>query len=369
MSFCENCGSSVSLSQSYCGNCGTKVIIKISEIKRTFIGKISHKITNEVELDDIQTFSVRELFSNAVKRHGQDEVESLLSIGTLNTTPTLEESMTILPHPWMFSKFLFIFLTGFFIFMCAWSFTENTNLIPALIMVGSFAVPISMVVFFYELNTPRNISIYKTIYAVFIGGAVAILFTLILYSITGLGHLLGPLGVGIVEELGKFAGVLYVMRKMGHGRYPYLLNALLLGAAVGAGFAAFESAGYAFNALYDVENTAVLNYDAMIINIFLRGILSPFAHILWTAIAAAAFWMMREKGRIQSYPKSTRNPIKLLLLSIILHFLWDLNFMNFLLKDILLGIIAWIVVISIVQLGLKQIKIILETQNLSQTPI
>ncbi|MBU3606805.1 PrsW family intramembrane metalloprotease [Polynucleobacter sp. MWH-Creno-3A4] len=363
MSFCENCGLEIQIKESYCGNCGNKIEIRVSQKNTTFVGKLTHGVTNKLELDDIQSFSIKELFSNALKRHSQDEVESALSVGTISTTPHLEESMTILPHPWMFSKFLFIYVTAFMIFLFLWNITENLNLIPALIMIGSFAVPISMVVFFFELNTPKNISIYKTIYAVFIGGAVAILFTLALYLITGLDGLLGPLGVGIIEELGKFAGVLFIMKKMGQKRYPYLLNALLLGAAVGAGFAAFESAGYAFNALYDLKHPETLNFGMMFLNLFLRGFLSPFAHILWTAIAAAAFWMMREKRKLKDYSVNSRNPMRLLLLSIGLHFLWDLDFMEFMIKDIALGVIAWIAVISIIQLGLKQIKIIIDYQK------
>jgi len=361
MSFCENCGSMLQFRQKFCGECGSTADINIQSHKKTFIEKLSHPVTSKLELDDIQSFSIAELFSNALKRHSQDEVESALSIGTLNSTPVLDESMTVLPHPWMFSKFLLIYITAFIIFLFLWNITENLNLIPALIVIGSFAVPVSMVIFFYELNTPKNISIYKTIYAVFIGGAVAILFTLVLYLTTGLDAILGPLGIGVIEELGKFAGVLFIMKKMGHQRYPYLLNALLLGSAVGAGFAAFESAGYAFNALYNSEHPEVLNFGSMFLNIFLRGFLSPFAHILWTAIAASAFWMIRERKSLKGTVEHLRNPIKLLALSVGLHFLWDLDFMEFMLKDILLGIIAWIAVISIIQLGLKQIKIILDS--------
>jgi DNA-directed RNA polymerase subunit M/transcription elongation factor TFIIS len=160
MSFCENCGNALVVKEIYCGNCGKEISSTSIKEKKSLAGKISHGVTNKFELDDIQPFSIRELFSNAIKRHSQDEVESELSVGTLGTTPSLDESMTTLPHPWMFSKFLFIYATAFMIFLFLWNITENLNLIPALIMIGSFAVPVSMVVFFYELNTPKNISIY-----------------------------------------------------------------------------------------------------------------------------------------------------------------------------------------------------------------
>lgn len=48
--------------------------------------------------------------------------------------------------------------------------------------------------------------------------------------------------VGLIEELGKAIIVLTVLRKLGK---LSIMTGLLIGACVGAGFAAFESAGYA----------------------------------------------------------------------------------------------------------------------------
>ncbi|MFK9090737.1 PrsW family glutamic-type intramembrane protease [Bacillus salipaludis] len=52
--------------------------------------------------------------------------------------------------------------------------------------------------------------------------------------------------IGIAEELAKAVTVIYFVRRL---KYKYILNGLLLGAAVGAGFAAFETAGYALRGL------------------------------------------------------------------------------------------------------------------------
>jgi len=74
--------------------------------------------------------------------------------------------------------------------------------------------------------------------------------------------------------------------------FKYRLNALLVGAAVGVGFSAFESAGYAFDTfLFEspAKFSETVSHDA-VLNIHVRGILAPFTHIAWTAIAAAAYW-------------------------------------------------------------------------------
>ena len=48
----------------------------------------------------------------------------------------------------------------FAIFVAAWAGFENHNLYAGQILIGSFAAPVAMVVFFYEMNIPRNVSIY-----------------------------------------------------------------------------------------------------------------------------------------------------------------------------------------------------------------
>ena len=55
---------------------------------------------------------------------------------------------------------------------------------------------------------------------------------------------------GVLEETGKALALLVVVGSL---RYRWQLNGLLFGAAVGAGFAGFESAGYAFGAASSID--------------------------------------------------------------------------------------------------------------------
>ena len=80
---------------------------------------------------------------------------------------------------------------------------------------------------------------------------------------------------------------------------------LLIGAAVGAGFGALESAGYAFEAFLRPvaseggQGGLTKGYNALVDNIVLRGFLAPFMHVIWTANAAAALWIA---GAINLFP-------------------------------------------------------------------
>src|SRR5205823_6447989 len=117
----------------------------------------------------------------------------------------------------------------------------NKNLVPGLIMMGSLAVPLATVFLFFELNSPRNVSFHEVLMLVCFGGVVSLFVSLIGFNISHLDWL-GASSAGIVEEIGKLLAVAIIVRK---AKYKYILNGMLFGAAVGAGFAAFESAGYA----------------------------------------------------------------------------------------------------------------------------
>ena len=65
---------------------------------------------------------------------------------------------------------------------------------------------------------------------------------------------LAYLGVGLIEEAVKLAALWLLARRL--PRYS-MRDRIVLGAAVGFGFAAFESAGYAFNALFTTSGLAM----------------------------------------------------------------------------------------------------------------
>ncbi|WP_191892460.1 PrsW family glutamic-type intramembrane protease, partial [Streptomyces griseoaurantiacus] len=94
-----------------------------------------------------------------------------------------------------------------------------------------------------------------------------------------------------IEELVKLLALAYVARRL-HRRA--LRDGLVLGAAVGFGFAAFESAGYALNALITVHG---LDLRALVETEILRGLLAPVGHGLWTAIAGGVLFAASRGGR------------------------------------------------------------------------
>lgn len=350
---CRSCNKELTATSKFCDGCGTPVGLTSPSRKEAIsFQAASDKITEKLGIERIEKFSLQEFFSQVFKKHDSDEIEELFSAGTKKTTPVLNESMGVLPSPWVFFRVLAGALFTYALFYYGWQNFNNMNLVPGLIIVGSFAVPASVLILFYELNTPRNVSITRTIQMVMAGGGISIIFSLLLSEMTPLlGRLFGASSAGIVEEFGKLLAVVSVLRLVPIERYPFKLNGLLFGAAVGSGFAAFESAGYALRV------GLLSNSEAMLSNITIRGAMSPFAHIAWTAIAASAYLSMRPNHPDFWSTIRDKSFVTLFGVSVALHFVWNLPFEGpFMVKYWVLGFIAWVVIISQVQSGLREIR-------------
>jgi RsiW-degrading membrane proteinase PrsW (M82 family) len=120
--------------------------------------------------------------------------------------------------------------------------------------------------------------------------------------------------VGLIEEAVKLAALWLVARRL--PRYT-MRDGIVLGAAVGFGFAAFESAGYAFSALFTAGGPSLLN---LVETEVLRGILAPVGHGLWTAILGGTlFGVAARSGRL----RLSRAVLGSYVLVSLLHALWD----------------------------------------------
>lgn len=311
--------------------------------------KVSEKVTRMAGVEQLEGFSLGDLFSEALKKHSTEEVEEYFTVGTPSTTPSIEAVDTGWPRPWIFLRtFLgagFVYL----IFVQAWKEFHNINLVPGLIMVGSFAVPLSALIFFFEMNARKNVSLYQVIRLVFLGGIISITVSLIFFEVGDNLQLnwLGASLAGLVEEPGKLLALLLVANAP---RYHYRLNGLLFGAAIGTGFAAFESAGYALYAGLNDTND-------MMDSIVLRGMLAPFGHIVWTGMCAAALWKVKGGQPFRFSMVSDPRFYRIFFIAVGMHMIWNSPlYLPFYGKYLLLGIIAWIIVFSLIQSGLKEIR-------------
>jgi RsiW-degrading membrane proteinase PrsW (M82 family) len=327
-------------------------------------GNIASRITSIAGVERLEGLNRREFFSEALRKRTDDDVEELFITGTRRTTPLLSEVDIRWPKPWAFFKAFLASSIAFAGFLYGVVHFENANLVPGLIFIGSFAIPLSTLILFMELNVSRNISLYQVFKLVVFGGIASLLFSLFLFSTFSFeGSWGGALAAGIVEEAGKLGAVLLLMR---NSRFHWTLNGMLLGAAVGTGFAAFESAGYALTARFHdfINFLGGSETNVMYWTLGMRALLTPAGHIAWTGLTTAALWRVKNEQQFNYHMMKDSRFLRVFVLVVCLHVLWDapigIPFVGDILgefgKYTLLGLIAWIVVLSYVQIGLKQIR-------------
>lgn len=222
-----------------------------------------------------------------------------------------------------------VFLSGFFLYVISIILvvlTANPNLFPTLILLGNFLVPVTFVTFLYERQHLSTITLPRLGLSFFLGGVIAVFEAGLLEQLLISGPkfgLLTALQVGLIEELVKILAVMFVARRMQHNSE---LDGLLLGAAVGMGFAALESTGYAFTVFLEafakgLRPNAPQTFPllATVGVTALRSLLAPFGHGVWTAILSAVLFR-------ESTPERFRITGKVILAYLtvsLLHGFWD----------------------------------------------
>lgn len=333
-------------------------------------------------LNGLRGFSLWHFFADVFRRHDRDEILEVFCCGTHATTPPLHAVSSAWPTPWIFARMLLACLLLYFGFDWASTTFQNANLVPGLMFVGNFAIPFCVMVFFFELNVRRDVPFFDVMRAMMYGGLIALIFALILveFSPDVLRWVAGP-----IEEPAKLLAVILIAGSRRNGR---ILTGLLLGAGVGAGFAAFESSGYTFTELVRLitSNTAaeivttinpaqaqVIAANASTINpdavMQVRALITPFGHIVWTAITAGAYWLVLRQRIMEGRRDYNSTGIdwsiltdirflRIAIIPVLLHLVWNTGWLaGFgLLRFLVLGVIAWAVALRLVQAGLQQIR-------------
>ena len=169
--------------------------------------------------------------------------------------------------------------------------TGNPNLIPTLVLLGSFLVPVTFVAWAFERRDSGELTADLVFRTFLVGGVLGVLGASVLET-----YLLYPSpwlygAVGLIEEAVKLAALAVLTRRL---TVRSMRDGMILGAAVGFGFSAFESAGYALTALFTPQG---LSLSDLVTTELLRGVLAPVGHGLWTAILGGILFAASRRGR------------------------------------------------------------------------
>lgn len=342
---CPECGKIVKTTDTVCPECGYPLQKKSAQ---SIINDNLDKITGARSKNYV-TF--KDLFKNTFSKHTEEELDEVFICGGEKTTPALKDVDPTKATAWVYFKILVFFILAYIPVRIGFITYGNSNFLPAMIMLSAFAVPVTVLIFFYEINIFRNIPFYKVMKYFILGGALSLIVAILFFSLdfnTDISTFDGALMVGVIEEIAKAAIVAFFLFK--EKRSNYILNGLLIGAAVGAGFAAFETAGYILN--YGLKG----GLQSMLEVIKVRGILAPGGHVAWAAIEGAALMYVKGFDKLDKRHINDRRFLLICLIPIVLHGIWDMPInLPYYILPLTLTLIAWLVIIYFINLGLKQV--------------
>lgn len=360
---CANCGQVNPIDANFCGSCGAPqpapataqpgAAAQPAGPKQNLFKAATHKLASYAGEDVDLDINLRNLFSQVTKKHTTAEAEQIFIAGTPETTPTIGELSADWGRPWLFSRIFAAFAIVFALLYIMLTQLQNEPEMGGIIMVGAFAVPFSGLVLFFELNAYHNISIYNVMKIFFVGGALSLLVTLVLYLVVPGAELnsfslANALGIGFTEELGKALIVAYFVRQL---NAKTILNGVLIGAGVGAGFAVFETMGYDLNSANSVAS--------LLSEVFLRAWSAPGGHLVWAAIEGGGLLAAKRAKPFAWSQLVSGKFLPFFVISWALHAMWDWREtfgLGDTIKYIVLIVIAWIVVFTLIAAGLKELR-------------
>ncbi len=201
--------------------------------------------------------------------------------------------------------------------------TKDRVLVPEVLLFGGFLVPMALLFWVLEeLERDNGFGVVPTVLdpsriliAFTLGGGIGLTSSALIEKVWAeYWPRLFFFDVAWTEELVTFAAIWLLALPL--ARYSRR-DGMLLGAAVGLGFSALESTGYAFDLL---ATNQTLN-AAFIQQQLVRGALTPVGHGLWAALVGGALFASARGGKL----RMSWNVAGWLAVAIGLHALWDMS--------------------------------------------
>lgn len=296
----------------------------------------------------------KDVFSEYKKKHTKADLEYALLAGTSLDSATEENMLRKWKKPWVFYPLaksglaLVAMIYGLLyisiVFFQGVTFLEMVNIIPPLI------IPMIVMVFIWELNIPRNISIYDLLKYFLVGGLLSFFVLIIMFEFINGGD---ASWAAFREEPAKLAASLALLHFFSKKKKVYGLTGLVIGAAVGAGFGGFESVAYAVSA---GENGILV----VVFNEIIRGIFALGGHTVYCAPYVAAIALEMKDSRLTWHHFLSRDFLITFTCSTAAHFIWNSNLFHefFVMKHIVIIILLWVELLYIARKCLQQAVVI-----------
>lgn len=293
---CNRCGRDFAAGLDRCPHCGMDIHYGGNT---EFYGKaMQNKLT------------VKDLFSGVLKKHPKGVGAKMFMAGTPLSTPAPEEMLSEWQKPWLFFRVLVIGLIyGILLFV-------QMNMgywvgIGSFLSMGCLIVPISILIFFWEVNIPRDIPLYTVILITLIGGVLSLIITMVVAPhVPG-----GAETAAFTEEPAKLIAAAIFIYLLDT---KYIFGGMLIGASVGTGFAFMETIGYVMSSFMETGSV-----DSGVLTLILRSVLAIGGHVTWAAIEGGALVAVKKSEKLNV--KHFIDPQFLIFLgaSMAMHFTWN----------------------------------------------
>jgi RsiW-degrading membrane proteinase PrsW (M82 family) len=218
----------------------------------------------------------------------------------------------LLPHPWRR-----VLLAGTLLWLASigtLALTEDKILLPCVVLVGSFLVPVAGVFWLLEHQEHTELEPSRLVSAFFVAGVTGLLAAAELETWLLPHRVVPDLWVGLIEEATKGLGV--VVYTVGLKRFP-VRDGIILGATIGLGFGAFESSGYTLSYGF---RSGTFSMTDLLSEELLRAVIAPFCHGVWTGLVGAAVFAAARGAKLHLVNAGI---VLAYLVASLLHAVWD----------------------------------------------
>ena len=272
---CKYCGSEIPEDARHCPNCGKPAGTAVRKPDMAAVRNKASSIAGAVA-DVKRDIHFTDLFTEIFKKHSKKESGELFVCGTENTTPSERSMIAEWPKPWLHSRVFAVLLLMTLLLLVLIRLLHNLNAVPSLLFIGGLMVPFSLMIFIWECNIPRNISVVQCVVMFLLGGAAVLIIAELLvkallpeqskwgFFITLLAALADTIPLTLLT-------IFFVKRR----KPGYILNGVCIGGCVGGGFAMLLFVGALFTGDLDFNSGSVY-LDRTFLKHFFDNILYSF---------------------------------------------------------------------------------------------
>lgn len=407
---CRRCGAEVPEESRYCPRCGEPVANDAptpagatgegpdaADAAAGAAGRVAHGAMNAA-VQGVQAAADRlnevaggsghvdlrfaDFFEEVFRRHEPGTAEELFVCGTPSTTPAPADISRDWPHPWLYSRVFLVVLAALGGLWVVTGAFKNVQGFVGFALAASLLMNLTMVMFFFETNAPRNVS-FPLVLAVFLlGGVLSLVVASPFYEMTLEQENVGWLVGAVVGEVAKVICLVLALPRLRRG--SWILTGMLVGAAVGAGYSVFSALGDPITAvpaaaLPETEEQLSILFNAFATTFTTRVVSGLGYHAALGAIEGGALALAglggSDGGRASSLNRGVLAPF--IGISLALAALWNvgvpilkdmvipglptdglptwaLNAVN--VQGALLTVAAWVVIVVLLHRGLAQVN-------------